>query len=214
MPRVSDEHKQLVRDQLLDAAGECLHELGYERTTTREILRRAGLSAGSLYHYFGGKEELFAALADRIFHRDIDALVPSSDGGSMAATLDSLVGRLFDPANSSTLLPQLRARAPFEPELARALSRWDDKMVGAMSLFVRTAQDEGVVREDLDASALVEVVIIFFEGLRTRQAAGAFATSFDRTRDTFLELLVGAALPGNGATVERSEGTSAGTKES
>lgn len=191
MPKVSAEHKQIVRERLLHAAGECLHELGYERTTTREILRRAGLSAGSLYHYFSSKEELFAAMADRIFHNDMSALVLPSDDVSLAATLDSLVRRLFDPANTSTLLPQLRARAPFEPALARSLARWDRQIVAAMSNVVRAAQDDGLVREDVDASALVEVVIIFFEGLRTRQAADAFATSYEGVRDAFLELLAG-----------------------
>lgn len=201
MPKVSEAHKQAVRDRLLDAAAECLHELGYERTTTRDILRRAGLSAGSLYHYFPGKEELLAALADRIFRTDMNALVPSTETSSLAATLDSLLRRLFDPANSSTLLPQLRARAPYEPELARALARWDDKMVGTMSGFIRAAQDEGLARQDLDASALVELVIIFFEGLRTRQAADAFATTYDRVRDTFLELLADVASHANRAGV-------------
>jgi AcrR family transcriptional regulator len=189
MPKVSEEHKQLVRERLLDAARECLHELGYERTTTREILRRAGLSAGSLYHYFPGKEELFAALATRIFERDMRALVSPTDQPSSAAPLASIVVRLFDPANSTTLLPQLRARAPFEPDLARALARWDEQMVGAMSGLVRAAQGDGLVQKDLDAPALVELVIIFFEGLRTRQASNAFATSYERVRDTFIELL-------------------------
>jgi hypothetical protein len=59
------------------------------------------------------------------------------------------------------------------------------------------------LREDLDASALVEVVIIFFEGLRTRQGADAFATSYDRVRDTFLELLAGVAPRANRDGVER-----------
>lgn len=61
MPKVSEAHKTAVRESLIRAAIDCLEEKGYERTTTRDIMARAGLSAGAFYHYFGSKEELIAA---------------------------------------------------------------------------------------------------------------------------------------------------------
>jgi AcrR family transcriptional regulator len=50
------------RDLLLDAALVSFDALGYEATTIEEVLQRSGASVGSLYHHFGGKEGLAAAL--------------------------------------------------------------------------------------------------------------------------------------------------------
>ena len=52
------------RQSILDAAREVFGELGYETATVRDIIRRAGLAAGTFYNYFRSKEEVFAALAD------------------------------------------------------------------------------------------------------------------------------------------------------
>ena len=52
------------RQAILDAARKVFGELGYETATVRDIIRRAGLAAGTFYNYFRSKEEVFAALAD------------------------------------------------------------------------------------------------------------------------------------------------------
>ncbi len=52
------------RQAILDAAREVFGELGYETATVRDIIRRAGLAAGTFYNYYRSKEEVFAALAD------------------------------------------------------------------------------------------------------------------------------------------------------
>jgi AcrR family transcriptional regulator len=57
-------------------------EQGYDDTTVAEVLRRAGMARGALYHYFpGGKDELFAAVyreVDDELHRRLDRLDTTS----------------------------------------------------------------------------------------------------------------------------------------
>lgn len=50
------------RGALLSAALATFDERGYEATRVEEVLRRSGASVGSLYHHYGGKEGLAAAL--------------------------------------------------------------------------------------------------------------------------------------------------------
>jgi AcrR family transcriptional regulator len=52
------------RQDLLDAAAELFTERGYAATSTRAIADRAGLRQASLYHYFGGKEDILAVLLE------------------------------------------------------------------------------------------------------------------------------------------------------
>ncbi len=47
-----------TRDRIVEAATALIMERGYDKTTMRAIADRAGVSLGSTYYYFGGKEEL------------------------------------------------------------------------------------------------------------------------------------------------------------
>jgi AcrR family transcriptional regulator len=46
------------RDEILGAALACFGERGYAGTTIEEIRERSGASVGSIYHHFGGKEQI------------------------------------------------------------------------------------------------------------------------------------------------------------
>lgn len=50
------------RDEILRAALTCFGERGYAATTIDEIRERSGASVGSIYHHFGGKEQIADAL--------------------------------------------------------------------------------------------------------------------------------------------------------
>lgn len=52
-------------DAILVAATRLLFELGYEKTTTNKIAEVAGVSIGSLYEYFPGKEAIFVEIRRR-----------------------------------------------------------------------------------------------------------------------------------------------------
>ena len=52
-------------DALLTAASQILVRDGVERLSTTAVAERAGVSIGSLYQYFGNKEDLLVALARR-----------------------------------------------------------------------------------------------------------------------------------------------------
>ncbi|ONI76994.1 TetR family transcriptional regulator [Actinosynnema sp. ALI-1.44] len=53
------------KEALLDAARDLFAERGYDRTTVRDIARRAGVNQALLFRYFGSKEALFAAVVAR-----------------------------------------------------------------------------------------------------------------------------------------------------
>jgi AcrR family transcriptional regulator len=50
------------RRQILDAALACFDEKGVAATTIDDICSTAGISVGSIYHHFAGKEDIFRAL--------------------------------------------------------------------------------------------------------------------------------------------------------
>lgn len=53
-----------TRAEILEAAKRVFGELGYDRATVRGIAAEAGVDASLIYHYYGAKDELFAASID------------------------------------------------------------------------------------------------------------------------------------------------------
>lgn len=64
--------KKSRKQEILDAALACFTEHGLEATTIDMIRERSGASVGSMYHHFGNKESIAAALY-------VDALAEHAD---------------------------------------------------------------------------------------------------------------------------------------
>jgi AcrR family transcriptional regulator len=56
---------QATVEVIVEAAGQLLVEHGRAGVTTNKVADRAGVSIGSLYQYFSGKESIFGALQDK-----------------------------------------------------------------------------------------------------------------------------------------------------
>jgi AcrR family transcriptional regulator len=62
VPKVSDEHKAARRRQILGAAARCFARNGFHRTSMQDIVRESGISAGLVYRYFAGKDDMITAI--------------------------------------------------------------------------------------------------------------------------------------------------------
>src|SRR6478735_1227651 len=65
-PRTQQQRRDETRRALLDAAVESLIQVGFARTTTLEVQRRADVSRGALLHHFPSKAELLVAAVDHL----------------------------------------------------------------------------------------------------------------------------------------------------
>ncbi len=54
------------REQIVEAATRVFAEKGFRRATTREVAREAGVSEGTIYNYFEGKDALLMAILERL----------------------------------------------------------------------------------------------------------------------------------------------------
>jgi AcrR family transcriptional regulator len=67
--RTQSERSAETQTALLDATIESLVELGYARTSTTEIVRRAGVSRGAQVHHYPTKADLVVAAVERLYAR-------------------------------------------------------------------------------------------------------------------------------------------------
>ena len=93
---------------LLDAALQVFLRDGYSKATTEEIVDRAGVTRGALYHHFANKHELFRAVIERAQREVAEALVPPEP---VDASWEAFIGGVLtalasaqDPATRRLLL--------------------------------------------------------------------------------------------------------------
>lgn len=57
---------QATRQHLIEVATQLFADRGYDGTSIEAVLERAGVSRGSLYHHFAGKDRLFEAVVEAV----------------------------------------------------------------------------------------------------------------------------------------------------
>ncbi len=134
-----------TRASLVTAARELFGEQGYVDTSVDEIVARAGVTKGAVYHHFDGKEGLFRAVFEQV-HREVTDQAAAEFLGpdSWAALLNGCalwIDAHLDPAVRRIALQD-----------ARAVLGWDDvrdieNRFGAVALrgALRKAMHAGVL---------------------------------------------------------------------
>ena len=100
---------------ILTAAAQLILEIGYEKTTTNKIADRAGVSIGTLYDYFPGKEAIFTEVRRREDRRASDF---TKRGGK---TPDTVRGWLR--LHTSMYLEYVRSHQMLHSALIKAVPR-------------------------------------------------------------------------------------------
>lgn len=67
------------RSQILEAAARVFAEKGFHRAKIKEIASVAGIAEGTIYNYFGSKEELLSAMLDRFAFASLKEVFSSQE---------------------------------------------------------------------------------------------------------------------------------------
>ena len=173
MPKVTEEHAEARRRQIMDAALACFAREGLHRTTMQDTFREADLSPGAVYSYFAGKDELIHAIADDVFSGARVVLAELDRQGEPASleqafdqimvVFDSVSGRGND--SGARAIVHLWAEASRNPDVMalvrRVVNLWRDR-IGAV---VRAGQARGDIDPGLDPDAVARTIVALFHGL-------------------------------------------------
>jgi AcrR family transcriptional regulator len=143
---------------VLEAAARILEEGGFAGYTTNAVAERAGVSIGSLYQYFPGKDAITVALIERETATLLDEIAAAGEAESFDAGLRGMVAsavrhQMRRPA-LARLLDFEEARLPIGPRNARVADRIHAILI---SLLKRSGTDMG---DDVDVLAFDVLAIV------------------------------------------------------
>lgn len=152
-------------DHILRVAESLFAEAGFENVTTNAVAARAGISIGSLYQFFSGKEAILEAIADRYIEQTRSALTKqfaTSDDMEMEPFILSLIEIVIKQQEQRPYF--LQCLATTRPSLALG-RRMDQLLEEYASLLVTRWLNRGVVAGTSEMKLKATVAIRTMTGL-------------------------------------------------
>ena len=164
MPKVSQEHLDARREEILDGARRAFARYGYEGATVTRLEEEIGLSRGAIFNYFPDKWSLFVELAARDQHELLTMLI---DQG-IDATLRHLTTENPDwMAVYIEVTRHLRTNPELMEEFRR---RGGPELEERVSAWLKTLHADGVFRSDVSLDDVVAFINIVANGAALARA--------------------------------------------
>jgi len=186
------ERGEATRDALVAAARALFTERGYAGVGTEEVVRRAGVTRGALYHHFRDKRDLFRAVYEQTEAETVAAIGARMQGVSDPVELLEEGVRAFLDACSDPVMMRIGLRD------APAVLGWEEWReigdrhgLGLVTGGLRAAMDAGrIVRADVRTLAHLLLSALAEAALLIASAADP-AAARDEVEHTLLALLGG-----------------------
>ena len=134
MPRLTDATKAARRAQIIEAAVSCFLEKGYTNTSMSDIIKASGLSSGSIYSHFSGKEDILNTTINERLNNVKELYETLPEGAGPQDILETIHTNQLVNDNFSAML-RIRLESLHAPEIARATA---DIMPLLQSIIVKT----------------------------------------------------------------------------
>ena len=163
-------HAERVRERLLDEGVAAFLEFGFHGTGLKRVLDRAGIPKGSFYNYFDSKES-FGAATIRHFAEGVRSLLARelARAPDPLSGLRAFFGAMMEQFEESgyvggCLLGNLGGELDGSAVCRDALAGSIQSLCGAIRDALGDAQEQGLVRRDIDAQELACLLVETWEG--------------------------------------------------
>ncbi|GAA3462887.1 TetR/AcrR family transcriptional regulator [Saccharothrix longispora] len=184
VPRVSQDHLDARRRQILDGARACFARFGYEGATVRRLEEATGLSRGAIFHHFRDKESLFLALAEDDALRMAEVV---AEQGLVQVMRDLLSAPgpsdAEHPADWLGTRLEVSRRLRTDPEFRARWAERSRQLTDATRQRLARQREAGNLRDDVDVDVLTSFLELVLEGLVSHLAMGLPADDLEPVLD-------------------------------
>lgn len=170
MPKVTPQHQEARKAQILEAAIECFSRKGFHRTSMQDIVSESGLSPGAIYLYFKSKEEIIKTIAD-LRHSSEKEIISKAfrnhDPGKLVNQLvETFFYALFDPAVKKERIVgvQLWGEALSNPAVYDVVRQGIDAPLQVLTKILTEYQKQELLPNELSPESVARVILAQFQG--------------------------------------------------
>ncbi len=177
MPRVSQDHLDARRRQILDGARACFARHGVEGATVVRLEEETGLSRGAIFHHFRDKDALFLAVAEEDATQMVEVV---AEQGLVQVMRNLLVDA--DPGWLGTQL-EISRRVRTDPQFA---AQWAVRLHAIEKASTDRLQRQlaaGVLRHDVPVPTLQRFLALLLDGLVLHLASGLPTDDLEQVLD-------------------------------
>jgi AcrR family transcriptional regulator len=179
-PDVSEERKT----QILEAALRVFIRQGIHQTRMDDIVEETGLSKGALYWYFSSKDEIIAAIVNRMFESELSGLIAlKSTPGTVRERLMAYTERAAQELETQThlrpVLYEFYALSTRNEAVRGAMQTQFGEYINALSPLIEEGIQQGEFRA-LNAADVAIAAAAIFEGVQAMRMYDPRAVQLSR----------------------------------
>ncbi len=183
MRTVDPAKHEAKRLRIVAAAARCFARKGFGQTRTADICAEAGTSSGNLFHYFGSKQDIFAAVVeqDGVDTGAVFADLSAAEPWDALTGFFDLVVDLAADADYARLALEISAQAHRDERIAALVAANDRLVRSGLADLVARATGAGRIDPGLDPDTTATWLATLVDGLFNRVAVDAgFAPKRER----------------------------------
>lgn len=156
-----------MRTHIQTVALDLFDREGFENVSVEEIAQAAGCSAGNIYHYFKGKDELALQVTSHVdsAYRELETAYLADRDTPAADKLLDFVGRALEISAEEDVLYKSFIHALKYPEQGTLKIKADRVYFRLLHQLITDCQAEGAIRPDADADEILRELVVLHRGI-------------------------------------------------
>jgi len=166
-----------TREALIVAAAQELAEKGIEAASLNAICDRAGFTRGAFYVHFRDRDDLVAAVVERVLGRFQDMLFPKEDVPDLGATIGQFVGAILSGVPEAVGTTRWKfhhtlAACAGSSRIRAKYNGLQNQALDRLAYAAVVGQKKKKVRSDVEARTLAEILLVLTLGVSAATELG------------------------------------------
>jgi AcrR family transcriptional regulator len=176
-PLTTERRRQQTREYLLDAAAQVFAQRGFHGASLDQVAAAAGFTKGAVYSNFKNKDELFLALIEAAYRREMTALKETIGESEVPAVarLGDFVGLIRDelaqmPDNWASLYLEFTVYAMRNPAARDRLNELEAADIAAVAGLIDGERTAAGLAPGEQAVRQAQLITALFRGINLMRA--------------------------------------------
>jgi AcrR family transcriptional regulator len=176
-PLTAERRRQQTREYLLQAAAQVFAERGFYAATLDEVAAAAGFTKGAVYSNFKNKEDLFLALLEDSYAREMTALRATIDGSDIPpeariGDFVSLIGGELDRVpNMGALYLEFHLYALRNPAARARMNELEQEDIRAIAEILEVERAQRGIEVEVSPEQTARIIVALFRGISMMRTA-------------------------------------------